>query len=46
MVTSQDMEDLVDGGSHLTHLPSSPLTCSTLDQQEEEGKEQVQDLHG
>jgi len=28
------------------HLPSSPLTCRTLDQQQEEGEEQVQDPHG
>lgn len=36
-------EDSTDMGSHLT--PSSPLTCSTLEEQEEEGEQQVQDLH-
>lgn len=36
-------EDSTDTGSHLT--PSSPLTCSTLEEQEEEGEQQVQDLH-
>lgn len=46
MVTYLDMADPTDGDSHLSHFPSVPLTCSTLDQQEEEGEEQVQDLHG
>lgn len=43
-ISSQNREDPTDMGSHLT--PSSPLTCSTLEKQEEEGDEQVQDLHG
>lgn len=43
-ISSQNREDPTDMGSHLT--PSSPLTCSTLEKEEEEGDEQVQDLHG
>lgn len=45
MITYLDMEEPVGGDTHLSHFPSFPLTCSTLDQQEEEREEQVQDLH-
>lgn len=46
LVTSQDLENPTGGGSHLGHLPSVPLTCSTVDQQEEQGQEQAEDPHG
>lgn len=38
---------LKDAAVHTSaHLPPSPLTCSTLEKEEEEGEEQEQDLHG
>lgn len=46
VVAYQELENPSDGGSHLSHLPSVPLTCSTVGQQEEQGEEQVEDPHG
>lgn len=46
VVASQDLENPSDGGSHLSRVPSVPLTCSTVDQQEEQGEEQVEHPHG
>lgn len=45
-VTSQELENPSGRGSHLSHVPSVPLICSTVDQQEEQGQEQVEDAHG
>lgn len=46
VVNYQDLENPSGGGSHLSHVPSVPLTCSTVHQQEEQGEEQVEDPHG